>query len=103
MPGISASPIVLAGDPYVAWFDPLNEVQRIEFSETWRNFEQLRGLRLVPNVLGGNGGAVLRFDPQRIEVRIYIRQDYYWLCLPFCDTHAARGDFPGAAMTMIAV
>ena len=47
---------------------------RIEFSETWRNFEQLRGLRLVPNVLGGNGGAVLRFDPQRIEVRIYIRQ-----------------------------
>ena len=68
MPRISATQVLLAGDLYVALFDPLNEVQRIEFSETWRNFEQLRGLRLVPNVLGGNGGAVLRFDPQRIEV-----------------------------------
>jgi hypothetical protein len=74
MPRISATQVLLAGDLYVALFDPLNEVQRIEFSETWRNFEQLRGLRLVPNVLGGNGGAVLRFDPQRIEVRIHIRQ-----------------------------
>ena len=74
MPRISATQVLLAGDLYVALFDPLNEVQRIEFSETWRNFEQLRGLRLVPNVLGGNGGAVLRFDPQRIEVRIHIRR-----------------------------
>jgi hypothetical protein len=74
MPRISATQVLLSGDPYVALFDPLNEVQRIKFSETWLNFKQLRGLRLVPNVLGGNGGAVLRFDPQRIEVRIHIRQ-----------------------------
>lgn len=48
MPRISATQVLLSGDPYVALFDPLNEVQRIEFSETWRDFEQLRGLRLVP-------------------------------------------------------
>ena len=65
MPGISATLVLLAGDPYVALLDPLNEGLRIEFSESRRNFEQLRGLRLVANVLGGDGGAVLHYDPQR--------------------------------------
>ena len=57
--------IVFMGDPHVALLDLLDQGLGIEFPETWGNLEQLRGLWLVPNVLGGNHRTVLGLDPQR--------------------------------------
>jgi hypothetical protein len=50
---------MFTGDPHVALLDPLNERLGIEFPEACWNLEQLRRLRLVPNILGGNDGTVL--------------------------------------------